>query len=62
VFFIGETGRAINKRIKEHVFKINYLKRIVNNKNISDLAKRILLKNFLNKCGESSISNPVEDI
>jgi hypothetical protein len=53
VFYIGETGRAINKRIKEHLYKINYLKRIVNNKNISELAKRILLKNFLNKCGES---------
>ncbi len=54
VFYIGETGRAINKRIKEHVYKINYLKRIINNKKISDLAKRILFKNFLNKCGESS--------
>ena len=55
VFYIGETGRAINKRIKEHLYKINFLKRIVNNKNISELAKRILLKNFLNKCGESSL-------
>lgn len=55
MFYVGVTGRAVNFRLKEHLYKINYLKRIANNKNISDLAKRILLKKFLDKCGESSL-------
>ena len=55
MYYVGETGRTISKRITEHLYKINYLKKIVNNKNISVIAKKILYNNFLDKCGESSL-------
>ena len=55
MYYIGETGRTICKRITEHLYKINYLRKIVNNKNISLTAKKILYNNFLEKCGESSL-------